>query len=98
MLGLHVFVGFSVVVESRGYSLAAVRGPLIAVASRVRPRLGARASGVAARGLSSYSSQALELGLQSCDAWTQLLRGMWDLPRPGIESMSPATSKRILYH
>ena len=28
-------MGFSVVAESRGYSLAAVRGPLIAVASLV---------------------------------------------------------------
>ena len=25
-----------------------------------------------------------------CGTWGQLLRGMWDLPRPGIEPMSPA--------
>ena len=35
MLGLCCCMGFSVVAESRGYSLAAVRGPLIAVASLV---------------------------------------------------------------
>jgi len=28
--------------------------------------------------------------LNSCGTWAQLLRGMWDLPRPGIELMSPA--------
>ena len=29
-------------------------------------------------------------GFSSCGTWAQLLRGMWDLPRPGIEPMSPA--------
>ena len=28
--------------------------------------------------------------LSSCGSWAQLLRGMWDLPRPGLESVSPA--------
>ena len=28
--------------------------------------------------------------LSSCGSWAQLLRGMWDLPRPGLEPMSPA--------
>ena len=27
--------------------------------------------------------------LSSCGAWAQLLRGTWDLPRPGMEPMSP---------
>ena len=40
--------------------------------------LGARASVVVAQGLSS------------CDARAQLLCGMWDLPGPGLEPMSPA--------
>ena len=28
--------------------------------------------------------------LSSCGSQTQLLHGMWDLPRPGLKSMSPA--------
>ena len=34
--------------------------------------------------------QALEYRLNSCSAQTQVLRSMWDLPRSGIEPMSPA--------
>ena len=51
--------------------------------------LGARASVVVACGLSSCGSQALECRLSSCGAWTYLLRGMWDLPGPGLKPMSP---------
>ena len=46
--------------------------------------LGMRASEVAAHGLNS-----------SC-TWTLLLQGMWDLPRPGIELVSPALVGRLL--
>ena len=28
--------------------------------------------------------------LSSCGSWAQLLHGMWDLPRPGLEPLSPA--------
>ena len=28
--------------------------------------------------------------LSNCGSWAQLLRGMWDLPRPGLEPVSPA--------
>ena len=28
--------------------------------------------------------------LSNCGSWAQLLRGMWDLPRPGHEPVSPA--------
>ena len=28
--------------------------------------------------------------LSSCGSWAQLLRGMWDPPRPGLEPVSPA--------
>ena len=28
--------------------------------------------------------------LSSCGSWAQLLRGMWDLPRLGLEPVSPA--------
>ena len=28
--------------------------------------------------------------LRSCGSWAQLLHGMWDPPRPGLEPASPA--------
>ena len=40
--------------------------------------------------LSSCGSRALECRLSSCGAQAQLLRGMWDLPGPGLEPVSPA--------
>ena len=50
--------------------------------------LGMRALTVAACGLSSYSSRALESELSSCDTRAQLLRSMWDPSVSGIEPMS----------
>ena len=47
-------------------------------------------------GFSSSGLRALEGRLSSCGAWAQLLHGMWDLPRPGIEPMSPALAGRFL--
>ena len=58
--------------------------------------LGTRPSEVMARGLSSFGSRALEHRLSSCDAWAQLLRSMWDLPRPGLEPVSPALASGFL--
>ena len=58
--------------------------------------LGARASVVVAHGLSSCGSRALERRLSSCDARAQLLRGMWDLPGPGLEPVSPALADGFL--
>ena len=55
-----------------------------------------RASVVVARGLSSCGSQDLERRLSSCGAWASLLRGMWDLPGPGLEPVSPALAGRFL--
>ena len=46
--------------------------------------------------LSSFGSQALELGLSSCEKQASMLPGMWDHPRPGIESMSLALQGRFL--
>ena len=67
------------------------------MASRCRARaLGMRASVVVARGLNSCGSRALERRLSSCGTRAQLLRGMWDLPGPGIEPMSPAMAGRFL--
>ena len=33
--------------------------------------------------------------LSSCGARAQLLRGMWDLPRPGLQPVSPALAGRF---
>ena len=33
--------------------------------------------------------------LSNCDSRAQLLRGMWDLPRPGLEPVSPALAGRF---
>ena len=40
-------------------------------------------------GFSSCGSLALERRLSSCSTQAYLLRGMWDLPGPGLEPMSP---------
>ena len=67
-----------------------VRGLLIVVDSLVAEH------GLLARGLSSCGSWALELRLSSCGSWAELLCGMWDLPRPGIEPMSPGSAGGFL--
>ena len=33
--------------------------------------------------------------LSNCGSRAQLLRGMWDLPRPGLEPASPALAGRL---
>ena len=33
--------------------------------------------------------------LSNCGSWAQLLRDMWDLPRPGPEPVSPALAGRL---
>ena len=33
--------------------------------------------------------------LSNCGSWAQLLHGMWDLPRPGLEPASPAPAGRF---
>ena len=58
--------------------------------------VGARASVVVAHRLSSCGTWALEHRLSSSGAWPELLRGMWDLPGPGIEPVSPALAGRFL--
>ena len=58
--------------------------------------LGTWASVVVACGLSSCGSRALEHRPSSCGAWTKLLHGMWDLPRLGLEPVSPALAGGFL--
>ena len=42
--------------------------------------------------LSSGSSWALEHRFNRCGTRAELLHGVWDPPRPGIKSMSPASA------
>ena len=58
--------------------------------------LGTQASVVVARVLSSWGSRALEHRVSSCGTRAQLLHGMWDLPGPGLEPVSPALAGRFL--
>ena len=79
-----------------GPLLIAVCGLLIVVASCCGAwALGMQASVVVARGPTSSGLRALELRLSSCSARAQSLRGMWHLPRPGLEPMSPAPAGRL---
>ena len=41
------------------------------------------------------ASLVAECRLSNCGSWAQLLRGMWDLPRPGLEPVSPALAGRF---
>ena len=68
-------------------------GPTLRCGARA---LGVRTSVAAARGLSSCGSRALERRLSSCGARASLLRGMWDLPGPGLEPVSPALAGGLL--
>ena len=45
---------------------------------------------------SSFGSQTLERKLRGCDPRAWLLPSMWDLPRPGIEPISPVLAGRFL--
>ena len=97
-LGLHCCaLAFSSCGE-RGLLFVAVRRLLIAVASLCYRAwaLGMQDSVVVSCRLSSCGSRALEGRLSSCGTWAQLLRGMWDLPGPGLEPMSPALAGRFL--
>ena len=58
--------------------------------------LGLQASAAVACGLSSCGSWALERRLNSCGSRAQLLCGMWDLPGPGLEPVSPALAGGFL--
>ena len=65
---------------ARTFSSCGERGPLFIA---VRGPLTVAASLVAGHGLQTRR-------LSSCGSRAQLLRGMWDLPRPGLEPVSPA--------
>ena len=66
VLGLHCCTGFSLVVESRGYSLVAILRLLMAMDSPLVTEHGLSRH----MGFSSCSSWALEHRLSSCGTWT----------------------------
>ena len=68
---------------ARAFSSCGKRGPLFIA---VRGPLTIAASLVAGHRLQTLSS---------CGSRAQLLRGMWDLPRPGLEPVSPALAGRF---
>ena len=69
----------------RAFSSCGERGPLFIA---VRGPLTIAASLVAEHRLQTSR-------LSSCGSRAQLLRGMWDLPRPGLEPGSPALAGRF---
>ena len=70
---------------ARAFSNCGERGPLF---TAVRGPLTVAASLVAEHRLQTRR-------LSSCGPRAQLLRGMWDLPRPGLEPMCPALAGRF---
>ena len=80
----------SLVAASRGYSSLRCAG------FSLRWLLLLRSTGSRCTGFSSCGSRALEHRLSSHGAWAQLLRGMWDLPGPGLEPVSPALAGGFL--
>ena len=70
---------------ARAFSSCGKRGPLFIT---VRGPLSIAASLVAERRLQTRR-------LSSCGSRAQLLRGMWDLPGPGLEPVSPALAGRF---
>ena len=78
---------------ARAFSSCGKRGPLfIAVCGP----LTVAASLVVASLVVEHRLQTRRLS--SCGSWAQPLRGMWDLPRPGLEPVSPASADKILNH
>ena len=70
---------------ARAFSSCGKRGPLFIA---VRGPLTITASLVAEHRLQTRR-------LSSCGSRAQLLRGTWDLPRPGLEPVSPALAGRF---
>ena len=70
---------------ARAFSSCGKRGPLFIA---VRGPLIIKASLVAEHRLQTRR-------LSSCGSRAQLFRGMWDLPRPGLEPVSPALAGRF---
>ena len=80
-------------VHARAFSSRGKRGPLFIA---VQGPLFIAVRGpftIAAPPVAGHRLQTLRLS--SCGSRAQLLRGMWDLPRPGLEPVSPALAGRF---
>ena len=79
----------------RGPLFIAVRGPLTIAASPVAEhRLQTRGPlTIAASPVAEHRLQTRRLS--NCGSRAQLLRGTWDLPKPGLEPVSPALAGRF---
>ena len=99
---IYLFIYFWlrwVFVAVRGLSLVAASGvysSLQCAGFSLRWLLLLRSTGSRRVGFSSCGSRALERRLSSCGAQAQLLHSMWDLPRPGLEPVSPALAGGFL--
>ena len=76
---------------ARAFSSCGKRGPVFIA---VRGPLTIAASLVAERRLQTRRLQTRRLS--NCGSRAQLLRGMWDLPRPGLEPVSSALAGGFL--
>ena len=86
-LFIYFWLGW-VFVSVRGLSLVVASGGWGALFIAVRGPLTVAASLVAEHTLQRCR-------LSSCGSRAQLLHGMWDLPRPGLEPVSPALPGRF---
>ena len=88
-LFIYLFIYFMAVLGlrfcARAFSICGKWGPLFIA---VRGPLSITAPLVAEHTLQTRR-------LSSCGSRAQPLRGMWDLPRPGLEPMSPASAGRL---
>ena len=87
-----------VFVAASGLSLVAVSGgysSLWCAGFSLRWLLLLQSMGSRCVGFSSCGSRALEHRLSSCGTWAWLLRGLWDLPGPGLEPVSPALAGKL---
>ena len=93
---IYLFIYFDCVgssVRARAFSSCGKWGPLFIV---VRGPLFIAVRGpftIAAPPVAGHRLQTRRLS--SCGSRAQLLRGMWDLPRPGLEPVSPALAGRF---
>ena len=70
---------------ARAFSSCGKRGPLFIAVHRPLT--------IAASPVAEHRLQTCRLS--SCGSRAQLLRGMWDPPRPGLEPVSPALAGRL---
>ena len=71
--------------SARAFSSCGKRGPLLIAVCGPLP--------IAASLVAEHRLQTRRLS--NCGSQAQLLRGMWDLPRPGLEPLSPALAGRF---